>query len=49
MMVTEDYARRMHLKKIGSGYSLVGFGSTEMIMGDLYKVLLMATACGRPP
>jgi hypothetical protein len=28
--VTEDYTRRMKLKKIRSGFQVIGFGSSEM-------------------
>ncbi len=42
-VVTENYARRMCLKKNRSGYPVIGFGSPEVTMGDLYKVLLRAS------
>ncbi len=42
MVVTEEYAQRMRLKKIGSGYQVIGFGHLEAMIGDLYEVLLRA-------
>jgi hypothetical protein len=43
MMVTDDNARKMKLKNIGIGYSVIGFASPEVMMGDLYEVPLWAS------
>jgi hypothetical protein len=39
-VVTEDYTRRMCLKKIRSIYPVNGFDTPELTMGDLYEMLL---------
>jgi hypothetical protein len=35
-MVTEEFAKQMKLKKIRSGFSLIGFSISVVEMGDVY-------------
>jgi hypothetical protein len=33
IVVTKDFTRMIRLKKIGSGFQVIGFGSPEAMMG----------------
>jgi hypothetical protein len=43
IMVTREIAERRKLKKIGSGVPVIGFGSPDVEIGDVYEVPLKAS------
>jgi hypothetical protein len=42
--VTTEYACSRKLKKVGFAVPVIGFGSTEPVMGELYEVPLRASS-----
>jgi hypothetical protein len=42
-IITKEYAARKKLKKVGFTVPVIGFGSPEAEMGELYEVLLKAS------